>query len=79
MPEPILLAQVLALTTMEGVVMVAGAVVVLTRATSVRAANLLASFIIIPMALLVQVEAIILFQAIYDAMWGIVLALLVVA
>ena len=64
---------------MEGVVMVAGAVVVSTRATSVRAANLLASFIIIPMALLVQVEAIILFQAIYDALWGIVLALLVVA
>ena len=78
-PEPILLTLVLALTTMEGVVMVAGAVVVSTRATSVRAANLLASFIIIPMALLVQVEAIILFQAIYDAMWGIVLALLVVA
>ena len=78
-PEPILLAQVLALTTMEGVVMVAGAVVVSTRATSVRASNLLASFIIIPMALLVQVEAIILFQAIYDALWGIVLALLVVA
>jgi uncharacterized membrane protein SpoIIM required for sporulation/ABC-type transport system involved in multi-copper enzyme maturation permease subunit len=79
LPEPILLVQVLALTTMEGVVMVAGAVVVSTHATSVRAANLLASFIIIPMALLVQVEAIILFQAIYDAMWGIVLALSVVA
>ena len=31
------------------------------------------------MALLVQVEAIILFQAIYDALWGIVLALLIVA
>jgi uncharacterized membrane protein SpoIIM required for sporulation/ABC-type transport system involved in multi-copper enzyme maturation permease subunit len=79
LPEPILLLQVLALTTMEGVVMVSGAVVVSTRSTSVRAANLLASFIIIPMALLVQVEAIVLFQAIYDAMWGIVLALLVVA
>jgi len=78
-PEPILLVQVIALTTMEGVVMVAGAVVISSRSTSVRAANLLASFIIIPMAILVQVEAIILFQAIYDALWGIVLALLVVA
>jgi ABC-type branched-subunit amino acid transport system permease subunit len=29
------------------------------------------------MAILVQVEAVILFQAVYDAMWGIVLALLV--
>lgn len=79
LPPPILLIQVLALTTMEGVVMVAGAVVVSTHATSVRAANLLASFIIIPMALLVQAEAILLFQAIWDAMWGIVLVLIVVA
>jgi uncharacterized membrane protein SpoIIM required for sporulation/ABC-type transport system involved in multi-copper enzyme maturation permease subunit len=78
-PEPILLAQVSALTITEGVVMVAGAVVVSSRSTSVRAANLLASFIIIPMAILVQVEAVILFQAIYDAMWGIVLGLMVVA
>jgi uncharacterized membrane protein SpoIIM required for sporulation/ABC-type transport system involved in multi-copper enzyme maturation permease subunit len=78
-PPPILLAQVVILTTMEGVVMVAGAVVVSSRSTSVRAANLLASFIIIPMAILVQVEAVILFQAIYDALWGIVLALAVVA
>ncbi|CAG0933668.1 hypothetical protein TFLX_03167 [Thermoflexales bacterium] len=78
-PPPILLAQVSALTFMEGVVMVAGAVVVSSHSTSVRAANLLASFIIIPMAILVQVEAVILFQAIYDAMWGIVLALVVVA
>ncbi len=78
-PPPILLAQVSALTIMEGVVMVAGAVVVSSRSTSVRAANLLASFIIIPMAMLLQVEAVILFQAIWDVMWGIVLALMVVA
>jgi uncharacterized membrane protein SpoIIM required for sporulation/ABC-type transport system involved in multi-copper enzyme maturation permease subunit len=78
-PPPILLAQVIALTIMEGVVMVAGAVVVSSRSTSVRAANLLASFIIIPMALLLQVEAVILFQAIWDVMWGIVLGLMVVA
>ncbi|HTP10140.1 MAG TPA: stage II sporulation protein M [Anaerolineae bacterium] len=78
-PDPLLLAQVIALTITEGIVMVAGAVVVSSRSTSVRAANLLASFIIIPMAILVQVEAVVLFQAIYDAMWGIVLALMVVA
>ena len=58
--------------------MVSGAVVVSSRATSVRAANLLASFIIIPMALLVQGISIIMFMAIYDALWGIVLALIVV-
>jgi len=78
-PPLILLAQVLALTTIEGIVMVAGAVVVSSRATSVRAANLLASFIIIPMALLVQAESVIMFMANYDVLWGIVLALIVVA
>ncbi len=77
-PEPILLMQILGLTTVEGIVMVSGAVVVSTQATSVRAANLLASFIIIPMALLVQAESVILFMAIYDALWGIMLGLIVV-
>ena len=78
-PSLELLALVLILTTLEGVVMVAGAVVISTKATSVRAANLLASFIIIPMALLVQAESIILFQAVYALMWGIAAALVVVA
>jgi uncharacterized membrane protein SpoIIM required for sporulation len=44
----------------------------------VRAANLLASFIIIPMALLVQGEAIIMFWANYGVLWWIVLFLVVV-
>ena len=45
-PPPILLAQALVLTLCEALVMVAGAVVVSSNATSVKAANLLASFII---------------------------------
>ncbi len=77
-PPPILLLQVLILTTCEAIVMVSGAVVVSSQATSVRAANLLASFIIIPMALLIQAESVIMFLANYDVLWGIVLALLVV-
>jgi uncharacterized membrane protein SpoIIM required for sporulation/ABC-type transport system involved in multi-copper enzyme maturation permease subunit len=77
-PSLSLLLQVLALTTVEGVVMVSGAVVVSSQATSTRAANLLASFIIIPMALLVQAESVIMFLAIYDVLWYIVLALIVV-
>ncbi len=77
-PDPIVLAQILALTTAEGVVMVSGAVVVSSQATSARAANLLASFIIVPMALLVQAESIIMFLAIYSVLWGFVIALIVV-
>lgn len=66
------------LTTAEALVMVSGAVVVSSQTTSVRAANLLASFIIIPMALLVQAESVIMFYAEYDSLWWFVIALFVV-
>jgi uncharacterized membrane protein SpoIIM required for sporulation len=66
------------LTTAEALVMVSGAVVVSSQTTSVRAANLLASFIIIPMALLVQAQSVVMFYAEYDALWWFVAALLVV-
>ena len=72
---PILLAQILALTTIQAIVMVAGAVVISTQTTSVRAANLLASFIIIPMALLVQGESLIMFWAQYDVLWWVITGL----
>lgn len=77
-PSLTLLVLVVALTTTEAIVMVSGAVVISTQATSVRAANLLASFIIIPMALLVQAESVIMFWAAYDVLWGIVVGLIVV-
>jgi len=76
-PPLILLVLTIVLTTVKGVVMVSGAVVVSSQTTSVRAANLLASFIIIPMALLVQGEALIMFWANYDVLWWIVLFLVV--
>jgi uncharacterized membrane protein SpoIIM required for sporulation/ABC-type transport system involved in multi-copper enzyme maturation permease subunit len=66
------------LTTAKATVMVCGAVVISSQTTSVRAANLLASFIIIPMALLVQVESVVMFYADYLALWWIFLGLLVV-
>jgi ABC-type transport system involved in multi-copper enzyme maturation permease subunit len=72
-----LLLQIVALTTAEALVMVSGAVIISSQTTSARAANLLASFIIIPMALLVQGEAMIMFWARYEALWGILAFLLV--
>ena len=74
-PEWIVLVQIILLTTMESIVMVAGAVVVSSHTTSVRAANLLASFIIIPMAFLLQGETVLLFWGQYDVLWAVVLAL----
>ncbi|OQY44739.1 MAG: hypothetical protein B6242_12000 [Anaerolineaceae bacterium 4572_78] len=77
-PDVELIVQILVLTTMQGLVMVAGAVVVSSQTTSVRAANLLASFIIIPMALLLQLESALFFWWQYDVIWYIILALTIV-
>lgn len=77
-PVPILLVQILLLTVMQALVMVAGAVVVSSQTTSVRAANLLASFIIIPMAFLIQLEALVMFWAQYSVLWWILLGLAVI-
>ena len=76
-PEPIVLVQIMIMTTMEAIVMVSGAVVVSSHTTSVRAANLLASFIIIPMAFLLQSETVLLFWGQYDVMWYILAGLLI--
>lgn len=78
-PPPVLLIQILLLTTVQAIVMVSGAVVVSSQTTSVRAANLLASFIIIPMAFLIQGESIVMFWARYDVLWLAILGLIVIA
>jgi uncharacterized membrane protein SpoIIM required for sporulation/ABC-type transport system involved in multi-copper enzyme maturation permease subunit len=75
--DPVFLFQVVLLTTVQALVMVAGAILVSTQTTSVRAANLLASFIVIPMALLIQAEAILMFWADYSVLWWVILAELV--
>jgi uncharacterized membrane protein SpoIIM required for sporulation/ABC-type transport system involved in multi-copper enzyme maturation permease subunit len=78
LPSFRLLSLIVLLTTAEGLVMVSGAVVVSSQTTSVRAANLLASFIIIPVAFLMQGEALIMFWANYSVLWWILLFLMVV-
>lgn len=68
----------LVLSTAQALVMVSAAVIVSAQSTSVRAANLVASFIIIPMALLLQAEAGLLLFGNYTGLWMIALALLIV-
>jgi uncharacterized membrane protein SpoIIM required for sporulation len=78
--EPLLLLQILLLTLVQGIVMVAGAVIVSSQTTSVRASNLLASFIIVPMALLLQFEAAVMFWGAYtNFLWWLIAGLLVTA
>ncbi len=78
-PEPILLVQILLLTFVQALVMVSGAVVISTQATSVRAANLLASFVIIPMTFVIQGESMVMFWAAYGALWWVILAMIVLS
>jgi uncharacterized membrane protein SpoIIM required for sporulation/ABC-type transport system involved in multi-copper enzyme maturation permease subunit len=70
-----LLLVSMTLATIQSLIMVSGAVIVSSQSTSVRAANLLASFIIIPMAFLLQVEAGLLLFADYTVLWAIALCL----
>lgn len=78
-PDPQLLIQVLLLTTAQSIVMVTGAVVISSQTTSVRAANLLASFIIVPVSQLIIGESLIMFWGRYHILWWIVAALILVA
>ena len=62
-PPFMVIFQMFILTIVQALVMVTGAVVVSSQATTTRSANLLASFIIIPMTLVINAEAIIIFVA----------------
>jgi len=72
-----LFVQIILITTLQGVLMVTAAVIVSSQTNSVRAANLLASFIIVPVAMLLQFEALVLFWGNTDGLWWLLLALLV--
>ncbi len=77
--EPLFIVQIFVLATMQALVMVSGSVVISSQTTSVRAANLLASFIIIPMALLLQAISALMFWGRYSALWWVALGLLIIA
>jgi uncharacterized membrane protein SpoIIM required for sporulation/ABC-type transport system involved in multi-copper enzyme maturation permease subunit len=76
-PDANRMVQTLVLTTAQAVLMVSGAILISTQATSVRASNLMASFIVIPMALLIQGESILLFWGNDLALWLAVIGVLV--
>jgi uncharacterized membrane protein SpoIIM required for sporulation/ABC-type transport system involved in multi-copper enzyme maturation permease subunit len=69
--------QIIILTTVQAFMMVAGAVVVSVQATSVKAANLLASFIVIPSAFLIQGESALMFWGTNASLWWVVFGLLI--
>jgi uncharacterized membrane protein SpoIIM required for sporulation/ABC-type transport system involved in multi-copper enzyme maturation permease subunit len=79
-PEYILV--IFLLITTKAIVMVASAVIISSHTTSVRAANLLASFVLLPTASVVQLEAILIIgrtARAWSVLWIIVLLLTVIA
>lgn len=79
LPDLNRLAQTVALTSVQAVLMVSGAILISTQATSVRAANLMSSFIIIPIALLIQGESILMFWGNNQILWLAVVGVMVMA
>ncbi|MCB2180170.1 stage II sporulation protein M [bacterium] len=79
LPSMDLIALAISLTIVQALLMVSAAVVVSTQATSVRSANLLASFIVVPMAFLIQWEAITMFWGDYKDLWWIAFGLVVLS
>ncbi|KAF0108527.1 MAG: hypothetical protein FD146_413 [Anaerolineaceae bacterium] len=79
LPDLNRLAQTVMLTSVQAVLMVSGAILISTQATSVRAANLMSSFVIIPIALLIQGESILMFWGNHQVLWLAVAAVAVLA
>jgi uncharacterized membrane protein SpoIIM required for sporulation len=72
-------AIVVLLIAAKALVMVAGAVIISTHTTSIRAANLLASFVLLPTASVVQLEALLMIGRRWDILQIVVLLLCIMA
>jgi ABC-type transport system involved in multi-copper enzyme maturation permease subunit/uncharacterized membrane protein SpoIIM required for sporulation len=77
-PVGILLALALS-TICQVAAMVAGAVIISLNARTMRAANVMASFIILPMSVVLQVEAALILLGRAEFLWGFALLMTVVA
>jgi len=79
MPGLTTLILLFMLTTAHAVLMVSAAIVISVQSTSVRAANLLASFIVIPVALMMQGESVLLFWGTDQVLWLAVVAVVIIS
>jgi uncharacterized membrane protein SpoIIM required for sporulation/ABC-type transport system involved in multi-copper enzyme maturation permease subunit len=68
-PSAYMLTLVFLLTFAHAVLMVSSAIVISVQATTVRAANLLASFVVVPVAFLLQGETVLIFWGNEDVLW----------
>jgi uncharacterized membrane protein SpoIIM required for sporulation/ABC-type transport system involved in multi-copper enzyme maturation permease subunit len=78
-PSTYMLALIFLLTFAHAVLMVSSAIVISVQATTIRAANLLASFIVVPVAFLLQGETILIFWGNEDVLWFAILGVTLLA
>lgn len=76
-PPGTLLLQTLLLNALQAMVMVSAAVVISSQVTSVRAANLLAGFVVLPFAMLVQGAIVMTLWGQYSLLWWLMAGLVV--
>ena len=78
-PGVYMLALILLLTFAHAVLMVSSAIVISVQATTIRAANLLASFVVVPVAFLLQGETVLIFWGNEDVLWFAIAAVTLLA
>ncbi|MBT7073706.1 MAG: ABC transporter permease subunit, partial [Anaerolineae bacterium] len=79
LPPTNLMIELLVLAAAHAFLMVSGAIAISTQSTSVRAANLLASFIVMPVAILIQGESVLVFWGNDHLLWLAIFAIMVMA
>lgn len=77
--QPELMWLMVVMIATKAVAMVAGAVIISSHTTTVRAANLLASFVLVPMSVVVQLEALVIIAQQAFLLWNIFWALIAIA
>lgn len=78
-PSAYMLALILLLTFAHAVLMVSSAIVISVQATTIRSANLLASFVVVPIAFLLQGETVLIFWGNEDVLWFAIVAVTLLA
>lgn len=73
-PSPYMLALILLLTFTHAVLMVSSAIVISVQATTIRSANLMASFVVVPVAFMLQGETVLIFWGNEDVLWYAIIA-----
>ncbi len=79
LPQSSIIVQLFVLTAAHTVLMVSGAIIISVQSTSVKAANLLASFVILPVAFLLQGESVLLFWGNGKVLWLAVIGVVILA